>query len=85
MTTLYVTLWFIVIVLVLRTIFICIVFVQVLVLDVLNLKLVNYGMSYLLTLEIFSLLIALNLNFESIFLVYVDLIDVIGIMCYTVL
>ena len=64
---------------------VCIVFVQVLVLDVLNLKLVNYGMSYLLTLEIFSLLIALNLNFESIFLVYVDLIDVIGIMCYTVL
>ena len=58
---------------------------QVLVLDVLNLKLVNYGMSYLLTLEIFSLLIVLNLNFESIFLVYVDLIDVIGIMCYTVL
>ena len=85
MITLYATLWFIVIVLVLRTIFICIVFVQVLVLDVLNLKLVNYGMSYLLMLEIYSLLIVSNLNFESSFLACVDLIGVAGIMCYTVL
>ena len=61
------------------------VFVQVLVLDVLNLKLVNYGMSYLLMLEMYSLLIVSNLNFESIFLACVDLIGVVGIMCYTVL
>ena len=53
MITLYATLWFIVIVAVLLTIYICIVFVQVLVLDVLNLKLVNYGMRYLLMLEIY--------------------------------
>jgi len=48
MFTLYATLWFIVVVPVLLTIYICIVFVQVLVLDVLNLMLVNYGMRYLL-------------------------------------
>jgi len=73
MSILYATLWFIVIVPVLLIIYICIVFVQVLVLDVLNLKLVNYGMRYLLMLDIYILLIVSNLHFEIIFLACVDL------------
>ena len=50
--------------------------------DVLNLKLVNYGMSYLLMLEIYSLLNVSNLNFESIFLACVDLIGLLE-LCVT--